>query len=159
VDPKIKKQVLNLFQYGIYICTSKSEGQISSSSITWVTQSSFHPPLLAMAVKVETGIYETIKSANQFALHVVPEDGKELARRFFRPAHVEDGRINGVPFEVDEEYDLPILLSAPAYLIGSVQEIIKMGDHHIFIAEVIDAVVKHSTEPILLRDTGWSYSG
>ncbi len=143
----------------MYICTSKAGEQISSSTVTWVTQTSFHPPLIAVAVRVDTGIYETIHSSGQFALHIVPEDGKELARRFIRPAHVQDGRINGVPFEIDEKYDLPILLSSPAYLIAAVKEIPEIGDHHLVIAEVVDAVVKKSTTPILLRDTGWSYSG
>lgn len=159
MDSEVKKKVLKMFRYGMYICTSKTGDQYSASTVTWVTQASFHPPLVAVGLKVNSGIYQTVQQAGRFALHVVPDGEKELARRFFRPARVEDHRINGVPYELHEQYNLPILLSTPAYLIGDVKEVPELGDHRLVIAEVIDAVLKEEMEPLLLQDTGWSYSG
>ena len=103
MNPEDRKKVLGMFRYGMYVCTSKADEIISASTVTWVTQSSFDPPLIAVAIKVESGIYDTIRQAGRLALHIIPEGEKGLAKRFFRPASVKGDRINGVPFEIDRK--------------------------------------------------------
>lgn len=159
MDAETKTEILRMFTYGMFILTSKADEEISASTITWVTQSSFKPPLVTVALKVNSGSYRVVKRAGQFALHVVPEDGKSLAKKFIKPAQIEENTINGIPYAVDREYDIPIIDNLPAYIVCSVREIVEIGDHHVVIAEVVDAVKRESKEPILLRDTGWTYGG
>ncbi|MBS1272554.1 MAG: putative diflavin flavoprotein A 3 [Candidatus Marinimicrobia bacterium] len=159
MDAADSKKVLKMIPYGMFVCTTKSHDEIAASTVTWVTQCSFKPPLLTVAIKADTKIYDILKAAGRFALHVVPAGEKKLASRFFRPATVEESRINGVPFTMDNEYDLPILDSTPAHLICEIKRIPEIGDHHLFIAEIVDAVFRKEMESLLLQDTGWRYSG
>lgn len=148
-----------MIPYGMFICTTKSGDEIAASTVTWVTQCSFKPPLITVAIKNDTKIYDILKEAGRFALHVVPDGEKQLASRFFRPASIENGRMNGVPFAMDGNHGLPILESTPAHLICKVRELPEIGDHHLFIAEVVDGEYRAEMEPLLLRDTGWRYGG
>lgn len=148
-----------MFPYGMFICTTKAGDEIAASTVTWVTQSSFKPPLITVAIKVDTKIYDVLKAGGRFALHVIPVGEKKLASKFFRPAAIEDNRVNGVPFSLSEEYDLPILDSTPAHLICDIRDVAETGDHHLFIAEVVHAEFRKDMKPLLLQDTGWRYSG
>ena len=159
MDQKAKSDVLKMFTYGMFVLTGKSGEDISASTVTWVTQTSFNPPLIGVSLKVDSGPYEVVKETGKFVLHVVPRDGKLLASKFFRRAQIEDDKLNGIPFSIDESTHLPILEEFPAYLICEVREITEIGDHHMVIAEIIDAKIREKAEPILLRDTGWNYGG
>jgi flavin reductase (DIM6/NTAB) family NADH-FMN oxidoreductase RutF len=159
MDQQAKSDALKMFTYGMFVLTSKSGEDISASTVTWVTQTSFTPPLIGVSLKVGSGPYEVVKETGKFVLHVVPGDGKLLASKFFRRAEIEDDTLNGIHFSIDERTDLPVLEEFPAYLICEVREIAEIGDHHMVIAEIIDANLREKTEPILLRDTGWNYGG
>ena len=157
MDESAKKSVLGMIPYGVFICTSKYGDIISASTVTWVTQTSFDPPLIAVALKKESGVHETVRNAGKFVLHVVPDGEKKLASRFFRPAQVEENKINGVSFSL--AHGLPVLQRAPAHLVCRVRQVPEIGDHHLFIGEIIDAVSQADVAPLLLKDTGWRYSG
>jgi len=151
MDPTVKKKVLKAF--------GKSGDEISASSVTWVTQSSFSPPLVAVGLRIDSGPYHIIRDSGIFALHIVPEEEKELASSFFRHAQVVEDRINGHAFTIHPEYNVPILEEPPAYLIGQVRTVPEIGDHHLVIAEVVDAEFREQFAPMTLKDAGWSYSG
>ncbi|MBD3275168.1 MAG: flavin reductase [Candidatus Marinimicrobia bacterium] len=159
MDQKEKSDVLKMFTYGMFVLTSKSGKDISASTVTWVTQTSFTPPLIGVSLKVGSGPYEVVKDSGKFVLHIVPRDGKLLVSKFFRRAQIEDETLNGIPFGIDESTDLPVLEEFPAHLICEVREIAEVGDHHMVIAEIIDAKLREKAEPILLRETGWNYGG
>jgi len=159
MDQTTKKKVLKSFTYGMFVFTSKAEDEISAGSVTWVTQCSFQPPLVAVGLRLDGGPYQVVKESGVFALHLVARGDKALASSFFRPVRVEDGRMNGYPFTLDEEHDVPLLEDAPAYLICKVREITHIGDHHLVIGEVVDAGMREEMEPMVLREAGWSYSG
>jgi flavin reductase (DIM6/NTAB) family NADH-FMN oxidoreductase RutF len=80
-----------------------------------VTQTSFDPPLLAVAVKVGSGIYQNLKSSNCFALNFLGKDQQGAAFTFFKPAEVEDAMISGEAYP-EGTSGSPILESAPPVL-------------------------------------------
>ncbi|HKJ67187.1 MAG TPA: flavin reductase family protein [bacterium] len=159
MDEQTKKQVLKMFTYGMFIFTAGEGDEIAASSVTWVTQCSFQPPLVAVGLRTGGGPYHIVRQSGIFALHIVPAGEKELASSFFRAAQVRDDRLNGYTFQMDAEHGVPVLDAPPAYLICRVREIPELGDHHLVIAEVVDAQLRTSADPMVLRDTGWSYGG
>lgn len=159
MDQAVKKKVLKSFTYGMFVFSSKAGDEISAGSVTWVTQCSFQPPLVAVGLRLDGGPYHMVKDSGVFALHLVSRGDKTLASSFFRPVKVEDGRMNGYPFTLNDQYDVPILEDAPAYIVCKVREITDIGDHHLVIGEVVDAGMREEVEPMVLREAGWSYSG
>jgi flavin reductase (DIM6/NTAB) family NADH-FMN oxidoreductase RutF len=148
MNPDHKKTVLRMIPYGIYLLTSDDgKGNISAATVNWVTQSAFAPPLLVVGVKTDSGTYQTVKTAQTFALNMLGKDQKSLAFTFFRPADVSDGKLSGQSFRKGTT-GAPILIDVPGAVECRVVSIVEQGDHHIVVGEVIDA---HLSKPLTGR--------
>jgi flavin reductase (DIM6/NTAB) family NADH-FMN oxidoreductase RutF len=85
---------------------------------------------------------------------------KDVAAAFFRPTEVKDGKLNGYIFEVGPKTGAPLLLDLPAWFEARVTDVIRRGDHTVYVAEVISVGLRGpEAKPMVLRDTGWSYGG
>jgi flavin reductase (DIM6/NTAB) family NADH-FMN oxidoreductase RutF len=139
-----KKTALRMIPYGIYVLTADDgKGNVTAATVNWVTQTSFAPPLVAVAVKADSGTYQVVKAAGVFALNMLGKDHKGLAFTFFKPVAVADGMLSGQPYTKGAS-GAPLLTAAPAAVECTVKEIVAQGDHHVVIAEVIEA---HLTTP------------
>jgi flavin reductase (DIM6/NTAB) family NADH-FMN oxidoreductase RutF len=152
-----KKKCLRMFSYGIYVLSSIEGSRLCASTVTWVSQASFSPPLISVCIKKNTLSYEIVKDSRSFILHIPGEDQKDLASAFFKPSSVEDSKINGHSFKIVN--GLPLIKGFPAYLVCSVENILEEGDHPLFLASVKDAVVIEDVCGLELSSTGWSYGG
>jgi flavin reductase (DIM6/NTAB) family NADH-FMN oxidoreductase RutF len=140
-----KKTVLRMIPYGLYVLTADDgKGNVAGATVNWVTQSAFAPPLVVVGVKTDSGAYAVIKAAGTFALNMLGKDGKGLAFTFFKPAVLADGKLSGQGFTKGTN-GAPILDAAVGALECKVKTIVEEGDHHIVVAEVIEA---HLPKPI-----------
>ncbi|MGE5539034.1 MAG: flavin reductase family protein [Gemmatimonas sp.] len=136
-----KKTALRMIPYGIYVLTADDGRNVAAATVNWVTQTSFAPPLVAVAVKADSGAYQTVKAAGAFALNMLGKDGKGMAFQFFKPAEAADGRIGGQPYKKGTS-GAPVLDAAPAAVEFKVKQIVAEGDHHIVVGEVVEAHLK-----------------
>jgi flavin reductase (DIM6/NTAB) family NADH-FMN oxidoreductase RutF len=143
-----KKTALRMIPYGLYVLTADDgKGNVAAATINFVTQSSFTPPLVTLGVKADTGAYHVVKETGAFALNVLGKDQKGAAFTFFKPAKVEGDRISGMAFTKGTT-GAPLLSDAPAVVECRVKKIVEEGDHHVVIAEVVEA---HLNKPITGR--------
>ena len=141
MDPDVKKNALRMIPYGIYVMTAENaSGDVAAATVNWVTQTSFDPPLVAIGVKPDSGIYHTCKDAECFALNMLGKGQQGAAFSFFKPVEKDGNMISGEAFHSGGN-GAPILNSAPASIECSVSQIIEHGDHHIVIGEVTGADV------------------
>ena len=85
---------------------------------------------------------------------------KEVAAAFFRPTKEENGKLNGYAYEAGPKTGAPLLLDLPAWFEARVTDVVKGGDHTIYVAEVINTGLREpDAAPMVLRETGWSYGG
>jgi len=146
MDPDTKKSVLRMIPYGIYVLTAKNaSGDVAAATVNWVTQSSFDPPLVIVAVKADSGALQLIGESGHFALNFLGKGQQGQAFAFFKPANAEAGTINGEAYH-DGTTGMPILDAAPASVECKLAEIVARGDHHIVIGEVVDAHVPTAIE-------------
>ena len=157
MNEKYRKQSLRMFSYGVYILSSVNEGEYCVSTITWVSQASFEPPMISVCIKRNSASYEIVKKRGEFILHLLGDNQKELASTFFKPTIFESEKLNGEEFSL--ENNLPLLKDIPAYIQCKVIEILENGDHPLFLAEVVDAKINNDSDPLELRKTGWTYGG
>ena len=157
MDEKLRKQVLRMFSYGVYILTSKFEDNFCAATVTWVSQASFEPPLISVCIKSGSVSYAVVKERGEFLLHILGENQRDLAASFFKKTTLENGLINQEEYHLQD--NLPLLAAVPAYLKCKVVAIIEKGDHPLFLAEVKNAVIQKTLIPLELRTTGWNYSG
>jgi flavin reductase (DIM6/NTAB) family NADH-FMN oxidoreductase RutF len=140
-----KKAALRMIPYGIYVLTADDgKGGVAAATVNWVTQTAFAPPLVVVGVKTDSGAYGIVKSTKTFTLNMLGKAHKGLAFTFFKPAPVEGGKISCQAFHKGAN-GAPILDAALAAVECKVTSIVEQGDHHIVVAEVIEA---HMPNPI-----------
>jgi flavin reductase (DIM6/NTAB) family NADH-FMN oxidoreductase RutF len=160
MDPEVKRKVLRLLTYGLYVLTARHEGEVAAATVNWLTQASFTPPLIVVAVKADSKTHSLIEQSQAFAVNILEEGQKEAAAAFFGPTRVEGDKINGYEFEEGPETRAPLLLATPAWFECRLVEAVKRGDHTIFIGEVVEAGLRREDiAPLELRATGWFYGG
>jgi flavin reductase (DIM6/NTAB) family NADH-FMN oxidoreductase RutF len=143
-----KKTALRMIPYGIYVLTADDgKGGVAAATVNWVTQSAFQPPLVVVGVKTDSGAYKILRETKTFALNMLGKDQKGLAFTFFKPAAVEGNKVSGQPYRKGAT-GAPILEAAPAALECKVTQIVEQGDHHVVVAEVVEA---HLPKPIAGR--------
>jgi len=158
MDPAIRKKALRMISYGLYVATSRDDSGVAAGTINWLSQSSFTPPWIMVAIKADSTLHRAIANSRKFIVHVVAKDQKELATAFFRGAELSGDRLNGYRLESTAN-GIPLLADPPAWFECRVTSDVRGGDHTIFVAEVVDAGVRKDAEPLTLRDTGFFYGG
>ncbi|UCD37641.1 MAG: flavin reductase [Fidelibacterota bacterium] len=160
MDDKIKKQVLRRLDYGLYIATAASGQHTVATTVTWVSQVSFEPPLIMVAMRNEGHTLEVCRKAGAFALHVIGEHQKDMAAAFFKAPVVEGNTLSGYVFEPGDITRAPILEDPPAWIEAMVEDSFPVGDHTIIIGRVVGAGLRDpDVSPLTLSDTSWHYGG
>jgi len=154
-----KKHTLRLLHHNVAIVSAGKDDQTVGATVTWFMQSSFDPPLVTLAVKADSRLYEAIKSAGQLVISLVAKGDKGLAGTFFKPGSWEGQQFGGYDAR-SHSLGGAIISSSPAWLACKVREIVENGDHHIVISEVVDSGVNNEKEAAMcLSETGWHYGG
>ena len=155
-----KKILLRKIPHGLFICGVRDEDndEINGFTASWVTQGSFNPPLVVMAVRAEGTSHEIIENTQKFSLNVLKSEQKDLAAVFFKPQKGLGGRFESVEFKIGE-YGLPILIDSVGGLECEVIGNVKYGDHTVFVGEVKSAFLNNDVESLNLSSTGWNYGG
>jgi flavin reductase (DIM6/NTAB) family NADH-FMN oxidoreductase RutF len=145
MDANTKKTALRMIPYGLYVLTAEGkDGRVAASTVNWVTQTAFEPPLVVVGVKADSGAHSTIKESKAFALNILGKDQKDVAFTFFKPLERQGNTIGGQPFH-SGSLGAPILERVPAFVECALVETVDRGDHSIFVGEVKDAGV--ATQP------------
>jgi flavin reductase (DIM6/NTAB) family NADH-FMN oxidoreductase RutF len=132
-----KKTALRMIPYGLYILTAQNkDAKVAAATVSWMTQASFKPALLVVAVKVGSYIHEIILETKTFAINVLGKGQNEIAFSFFKSVEREGQTIAGQPFHAGET-GAPILETTPAYIECRLVDSVDKGDHSVFIAEVV----------------------
>ena len=57
MDTGTRKKTLRLLSNGVYVLTSRSEDRYGAATVSWVSQASFKPPLIMVAVRRESNVF------------------------------------------------------------------------------------------------------
>ena len=139
--------------------TARCGEDFGAATITWLSQVSFQPPLVAAAIRENSSVFRCLVASGTAAVHMIASDQTNLAQRFFCPTRAAEGKINGEPF-VSGPNGLPILPSTPAHiecrLIHATRHV---GDHALVVMEVMDAVWRAASRPLTVAESPWEYGG
>ena len=159
-DPDTRKSVLRMIPYGLFILTTQDKsGQIAAAAVNWVTQTSFKPPLVSVAVRQDSFAHQAIQESGVFALNALGKDQSATAFAFFKPTVREGMTLSGEAFHFGETGS-PIFESAVGYVECRLAGSLAVGDHTIFAGEVVTAGLNQtiSGRPdeaiLMLKDLG-----
>lgn len=160
MDEDAKRKVLRQVPYGMFVMTAAAGGSAGASTLTWLSQCSFHPPLVMVAIQKTSYMHELVESSGSLAVNLLGEGQRDVAEAFFKPPVARDGRLGDFPYEEGPETGAPLLTDLPAWFEARVTDTVVRGDHTVFVAEVVAAGVRDpEAKGLLLSDTPWKYGG
>jgi flavin reductase (DIM6/NTAB) family NADH-FMN oxidoreductase RutF len=158
MDPEIRKKVLRMIPYGMYVITAKHEDKLAAGTIDWVTQASFEPPMVVCCLRQDSFIYSLVTGSKKYAIHPLGAGQKQYAMNFFKNKDATATHINGQAYQLSSS-GIPILDEPPASFELEMVEQLKQSDHAVILGKVTAVTLKREELPLLLRDTGWQYGG
>jgi flavin reductase (DIM6/NTAB) family NADH-FMN oxidoreductase RutF len=151
-------RALQRIPYGLYVIGSLHEGVPVTMIGNWVTQVSFHPLCIALALEQDSRMRMFVHASGVFSLNILPSGGTEIAKKYLKGPAAEGGAIGGRGFAAASN-GAPFLRDASAAIACKLLHEVEAGDHVVVFGEVVDAVVSSDDEGVLtLRETGWHYS-
>ena len=159
---RLRRRVLWSLPYGLYIVGSRAGERRNGMTINFVSQVSMNPKLMGIGVEAEAVTHELITEGGVFALNTISREDRAIVRKFTKPVEVdaEASTLNGFPFH-DGLTGAPILDQAVAYVDCEVRQALELGDHTLFIGEVVDAGFQadEDTDVLRMEDTRMNYGG
>jgi flavin reductase (DIM6/NTAB) family NADH-FMN oxidoreductase RutF len=153
-------EALRQLPYGLYVIgvRSKGNGDMNALAASWVTQCSFDPPMLMVAVRKPSLTYDLVKSGKVFALNLLDKKERRIIRTLEKPARNVGDKLGKVG-HVEEDTGAPILRHAFAYVECKVRAIYEPGDHALVVGEVVHAGLRSPGDPLMCADLKWHYGG
>jgi flavin reductase (DIM6/NTAB) family NADH-FMN oxidoreductase RutF len=155
----MKAEWINAFgkmTYGIYVLTSCHQQEINGMIASWVSQVSYTPPLIMVAVHTHRYSHQLIEQGGSFALHVLAKSRKDFLSRFKeKEAGAKFSALNWTAGKTG----CPILSECLAYLECELKTHYRPGNHTLFIGEVIDASVLAKGSPLTTGEYESAYLG
>ncbi|MCD6319069.1 MAG: flavin reductase [Candidatus Desulfofervidaceae bacterium] len=141
----IKKAII----HGVYIITAQAEGKKNGMTAAWLSQVSFNPSLLMVAIAPSRYTHGLIKSSGYFAINTLSEEQVEIAKHFGYHSGKTMDKFEGIP-HFEAGHGSPVLKDALAYIECRLTNAVEAGDHTLFIGEAIEGeVLKPDKKPLL----------
>jgi len=158
MDNLARKKLLRRIPYGLYALTSAHGDEVNVFTATWVSQCSFEPPLLMVAVRRDSYSHGIIRRGGVFALNFLGKEHQEILSRFFKTVRRAGNKLGDVDFHFGVT-GAPLLDIALGVLELKVVQFHEAGDHSVVIGEVVEAQLHRDELPIICSDTTWHYAG
>ena len=116
------------------VVTSHQDDVASAMLASWVSQATFNPPGLTVAVAKDRAVESLMYPGRNFVINILPE-GKHLGlmKHFLKPFTPGENRFTGIETEKAANGS-PVLSDALAYIECSVSNRMEAGDHWIVYA-------------------------
>ncbi len=158
MDPKLKKQVLRTFTYGLYAVSCADEGEVNIFTANWLTQVSFDPPLVALSVENISKSLPMILRSRKYTINVLRSGDRELAGKLGKSALQHPDKLANISFHLGLN-DCPILDDALAWVVCELRHTVEAGDSTLIIAEVIDVGMLSEGQPLTMSEAGFRHAG
>jgi flavin reductase (DIM6/NTAB) family NADH-FMN oxidoreductase RutF len=157
---RMMHEALREIPYGLYVIgvRGNDDGAMNALAASWVTQCSFDPPLVMVAMRKPSRSYDLVKTGKAFSLNLLDKRDRRIIRTLERPARSAGDKLGKVG-HVEEDTGAPILRHAFAYAECKVRAIYEPGDHALVVGEVVHAGLRRRGQPLMCADLHWHYGG
>ena len=159
---KLRRRVLWKMPSGLYVIGSRAGERRNGMTANWVTQVSFEPKLVAVSVEREALTHELVSEGGVFSVSIIGREDRAIVRKFTKPVEVdaEARTLNGIAFH-DGRTGAPVLDLAVAWVDCEVRQSVPVGNHTLFLGEVVDSGFRQpeDTEVLRMEDTRMNYGG
>ncbi len=167
------ERALLKLSYGVHVIGSRAaDGTLNAMLADWVTQVSFSPRLVLVAIENDARTLRFIKETGVYSVNLLHEkDGLEIARAVVMPSEARKirGRSKAMSATVYDKLatiphgihqnGCPILDRALGWITCDLYELHVVGDHTLVVGRVTDGDVVREGDMLIERELGWEYGG
>lgn len=137
IDSSEFRKILGHWPTGVAVVTTRGpDGQPRGLTANAITSVSLEPPLVLVCIDRTAETHRGIVESGAFAINILPEAGRELARRF--AAERQADKFSGVSHRSGAS-GAPVLADALAWVDCGLHAFHEGGDHTIFVGRVLAA--------------------
>jgi flavin reductase (DIM6/NTAB) family NADH-FMN oxidoreductase RutF len=133
--------------YGVSVVTAGVGGTENGLTVSWLTQVSFDPPMLLIAVDKKHYSTELLEDVPAFVVNLLRDGQTKIAGHFAKPSTTKQRKIEGAQTE-QTPTGLAILSEALAYYECDVVARHEAGDHYLVVGRVSNAAVLNDGVPL-----------
>jgi flavin reductase (DIM6/NTAB) family NADH-FMN oxidoreductase RutF len=161
---RLRRRVLWKMPSGLYVVGSTDKGERRNGmTLNWATQVSFDPKWLGVSVEQGAFTHELITAGGVFSLNIIDREDRAIVRKFTKPVEVDltAKTLNGFPYLDGPQTSAPVLAQAVAYVECEVRQPVEIGNHTLFLGEIVNAAFlkDEDTEVLRMEDTRMNYGG
>jgi flavin reductase (DIM6/NTAB) family NADH-FMN oxidoreductase RutF len=149
-------RALGNMTYGIYVLTTSHDGTMNGMIASWVSQVSYDPPLIAVAVHPNRYSHRLIEQSGSFALHVLGKQQKHLMTKFM--SSDPETKFSAIEWKPGTTGS-PVLADCVAFFECTLHTHLETGNHTLFIGEVVQAETVSGAELLSTLDFRGQYIG
>ena len=142
--------------YGIYVLTAAYQKEINGMIASWVSQVSYDPPLIMVAVHPSRYTHLLIRQSKSFALHVLSKDQKDFLKRF--KGHDPKEKFASLQWHPGKT-GAPLIEDCVARMECEIVSSCSPGNHTLFFGKVIDGEMLSDKAPLTTEDYEGMYLG
>ena len=138
---------------------SRSGDEWNGMTVSWVTQVSMEPVLIAVSVDQKAVTHRLVAESGVFTVNLWDRSDTRPFVKFSKPATKEGMTLNDRPIR-EGQTGAPIFEEAVAYLECEVRHAYDVGTHTLFLGEVVAAEIRDDEAGIAsMADTRMKYGG
>lgn len=153
-----KKTILRKIPNGLFITTAKDGDNATGAVISFVTQISIDPSYVALSIRKNSSFYAAAEKSEYLAIHLPSKEQQSMVSSFFKIYEQSYDSINGYSF-IWSTLGNALLDDIPMILEVKIIEKIDVGDHPIFICEVVNTILRQDVDMLIMAATNWHYGG
>ncbi len=160
MEEQTRSEILKTIPYGFYITgVVGANGEANGFTTCWVSQVSFEPQQVIVAVRRGQHTRDLIESGRVFSLNFLDTSQEDLARKFTQALANENDTIGGSPYTPGGATGAPLFDEAFAHLECRVAGSMEAGDHTVYLGEVVAANLRCPADLLTDLDTPMDYGG
>ena len=149
-------KILGKMTYGIYVLTSAADQVINGMIASWVSQVSYDPLLLMVAIHRNRYTHDLINKNGFFALNIISTSQKDYLKRFKGPD--PELKFSSVKWEKGIT-GVPVLNGCIGYMECKVKDTYAPGNHTLFVGKVVAGKFISDETPLSTSDYEGVYLG
>src|SRR5213592_949690 len=160
MDEAAKKAILRHFPYGLYVVTVAHDGDEHGMTANWLTQASFEPPMIVVAIENTSKTIGLIRDSHHCAINLLLTGQRDLAGKLGRSSAQAPQKLKGIKTKPAPVSGVPVLAESLGWVECRVVATLPAGDHTLVLGEVMSAGVENENGVALtLQEAGFKYSG
>jgi 3-hydroxy-9,10-secoandrosta-1,3,5(10)-triene-9,17-dione monooxygenase reductase component len=132
IDVDVFKRVMGMFPTGLTVVTSLDGAQPVGFTCQSFVSLSLDPPLIGFAAKTQSNTWPRIVERQKFAINMLAQPQKWLARQFAQSASPRFRDVDWRP----GRHGIPLLAGCLAWVECDLQDVVEAGDHHLLVGAV-----------------------